>query len=100
LVIYRPVSPGGPPLLIPGAASPSPVEIAGNSGQEVTTVVDGVVTRLAFAELEDRLVMFFVRTSEARIEELEPVFDHALGSVRLSEGIEGTPVPPGPRRRG
>jgi hypothetical protein len=99
LVIYRPVPGSGPPVPIPGTASPSSVEIDGNAGQEVTTVADAVVTRVAYAELEDRLVMFFARAPGASFEELETVFDHALRSIRLSEGVEETPGPTGPTPR-
>ncbi len=98
LVIYRPALPG-PPVPVLGA-SPSDVEIAGTPGKEVASTVDGVVTRIAYAQLKDRLVMFFVRAPEARIDELESVFDHALRTVRLSGGTEGTPQTSGPTPRG
>jgi hypothetical protein len=97
LVIYRPALPA-PPVPVLGA-SPAPMDIDGNPGQEVTTSADGVVTRIAYAQLEDRLVMFFVRAPAAQVEELETVFDHALGSVRLSGGIDGTPGTSGPTPR-
>ena len=99
LVIYRPVPAGGPPVPILTADPPSRTDIAGHPGEEVATVAGGVVTRIAYAELEDRLVMFFVRAPQADIDELETVFDHALQTVRLSEGIEGTPGTTGPTPR-
>jgi hypothetical protein len=99
LVIYRPVPARGPPVPILAPASPSPVEVAGHPGEEVATVAHGVVTRFAYAELEDRLVLFFVRAPQADIEELVSVFDHALQSIRLSGGIEGTPGTTGPTPR-
>jgi hypothetical protein len=99
LVIYRPAPAGGPPIPVLGSASPSPVEIDGNAGQEVVTVAGGVVTRVAYAELEDRLVMFFVRAPDASLDELETVFDQALQSIRLSEGVEETPATTGPTPR-
>lgn len=100
LVIYRPAPASGPPVPILAPAAPSPVEVAGHPGEEVATVTAGVVTRFAYAELEDRLVMFFVRAPQADIDELESVFDHAMRSIRLSGGIEGTPGTTGPTPRG
>jgi hypothetical protein len=97
LVIYRPAL-RAPPVPVLGA-SPSAVDIGGKPGQEVTTSADGVVTRIAYAQLKNRLVMFFVRTPVGQVEELEAVFDHALRSVRLSGGIEGTPGTSGPTPR-
>jgi hypothetical protein len=55
-----------------------------------------LVTTLAYAVVEDRLVVFFARAPEALADGLQDVFDHARDSLRLSEGLERTPESPTP----
>jgi hypothetical protein len=95
LAVYNP-SPAGLPILPPsvGQGGPTAVRIGDLDGQEISTVVGGMVTRLAYARDGDRLVVFFVKVPQSRADELADIFDHARSSVRLSEGLEKLPASP------
>jgi hypothetical protein len=96
LAVYNPAPSGGLPILPPadGQGGPVAVRIGGLDAQEVTITSAGHITRFAYGQEGDRLVVFFVTVPESRADELADIFDHARESVRLSEGLEEVPESP------
>ncbi len=85
-----------PPAGTPGRA----VRIAGLDGLEYDSTLAGIVTRVTYARVGDRLVVFFARAPQKRAGDLAAIVDHARDSIGLSQGLETTVSPPRATRGG
>jgi hypothetical protein len=101
VAVYQP-GPAALPFIVPGGAGvPTEARIGGLDGEEIIGTFEGVTTRIAYAtDEEGRLVVFFARAPEERVDDFREIFDHARSSVSVSGGIEATASPPRATPRG